>query len=51
MTCLDCYYFFNCSEYEKPILDDCACLLPLKGKNYFVNLEPCEDFKPKEEKK
>ena len=43
-TCKDCGWFLDQSGTGNPILDECACLLPGGGKNYFLDLEPCDDF-------
>ena len=41
-TCKDCIWF-SC-ENSLPILDECICFFPGGGKNYFVDMEPCENF-------
>ena len=43
-TCKDCFWFYDQSGTGKPILDECVCWLPRGGKNYFVDLEPCDSF-------
>lgn len=53
MTCKECEYFFDMSGTGSPILDECACFCPPaapgepRGKNYFADMETCENFKKK----
>ena len=49
-TCMDCQLFYSQAECGMPILDECVCL-STGGKNYFVDMEPCEDFREREEQK
>lgn len=44
IDCKDCVYFWDTTGTGKPILDECVCCFPGGGKNYFVDLEPCEHY-------
>ena len=43
-TCKQCVWFTDTSENGNPILDECVCWLPGGGKNYFLDMEPCDKF-------